>query len=226
MVVMIRRLLLVLLLLSALPAAASNRSILVFGDSLSAAHGIDQDAGWVALLRSRLDQQGWSYRVVNASISGDTTRGGLSRLPAALDRHHPAILIVELGGNDGLRGIPLAETRSNLAHIVRMAKHRDIRVLLIGVRLPPNYGAEFTERFQALFHEVARSAAIPLVPKLLAGVAEDRDFMQPDGIHPTAAAQPRLLANVWPKLKPLLQPAPHAPPRPAAQHSPDPSRMR
>lgn len=223
---MIRRLLLVLLLLPTLPGGASDRSILVLGDSLSAAHGIDQDAGWVALLRSRLDQQGWGYRVVNASISGDTTQGGLTRLPAALDRHHPTILIVELGGNDGLRGIALAETRSNLAHIVHMAKRRGIRVLLIGVRLPPNYGAVFTKRFQALFHEVAQSTAIPLVPKLLAGVAEDWDLMQADGIHPTAAAQPRLLANVWPKLKPLLQPAPHAPPMPAAQHSPDPSQRR
>ena len=223
---MIRRLLLILLLLLALPAVASNRSILVLGDSLSAAHGIDQDAGWVALLRARLDQREWDYLVVNASISGDTTRGGLTRLPAALDRYQPEILIVELGGNDGLRGMPLTETRSNLVQIVRLAKDRGSRVLLVGVRLPPNYGAVFTERFQALFHAVARAEAVPLVPKLLAGVAENPDLMQPDGIHPTAAAQPRLLANVWPKLTPLLQPAPPAPPTPAARHSPDPSQRR
>ncbi|EAR20244.1 probable esterase signal peptide protein [Nitrococcus mobilis Nb-231] len=225
-VVMIHRLLIVLLLLSALPARANERAILVLGDSLSAAHGINHNAGWVALLAARLAKQKWDYRVVNASISGDTTGGGLARLPAALDRYHPVILIVELGGNDGLRGIPLAEIRSHLGQIVRLAKHRGIRVLLIGVRLPPNYGTVFTERFQALFHEVAQAEAIPLVPKLLAGVAENPQLMQPDGIHPTAAAQPRLLANVWPKLKPLLQPTPHVPLPPAAQHSLDPNRMR
>ncbi|HET8701720.1 MAG TPA: arylesterase [Nitrococcus sp.] len=223
-VVIIRRLLLVLLLLPILSAAAGNRSILVLGDSLSAAYGIDQSAGWVALLRARLEQQKRGYRVINAGISGDTTHGGLTRLPAALERYHPEILIVELGGNDGLRGVPLAETRSNLAHIIDMAKRRGIQVLLIGVRLPPNYGAVFTERFQAMFHELARAEAIPLVPKLLAGVAEHPGLMQPDGIHPTAAAQPRLLANVWPQLKPLLLPAPHVPPMPAARHSPDPGR--
>ncbi|MCO6442431.1 MAG: arylesterase [Nitrococcus mobilis] len=223
---MIHRLLIVLLLLLVLPARASERAILVLGDSLSAAHGIDQNAGWVALLAARLAKQNRDYRVVNASISGDTTGGGLARLPAALDRYHPDILIVELGGNDGLRGIPLAEIRSHLGQIVHQAKHRDIRVLLIGVRLPPNYGAIFTERFQALFHELAQTEAVPLVPKLLAGVAESPELMQPDGIHPTAAAQSRLLANVWPKLKPLLRPTPHVPLSPAVQHSPDPNRMR
>lgn len=223
---MIRRLLIFLLLLLALPAVAGNRAILVLGDSLSAAHGIDQDAGWVALLRSRLDQQKWGYRVANASISGDTTHGGLTRLPAALDRYRPGLLIVELGGNDGLRGVPLRETRRNLSHIVEMAQERGIRVLLLGVRLPPNYGPVFTERFQAMYHDLAQQYDVPLVPRLLEEVATDPSLMQPDGIHPTAAAQPRLLANVWPQLKPLLRPAPHVPPTPAAQHSPDLSRMR
>lgn len=216
----------ILLLLLAVPAIASDRVILVLGDSLSAAHGIDQDAGWVALLGARLDRHGWGYRVVNASVSGDTTGGGLARLPDALDRHDPAILIVELGGNDGLRGIPLAEIQANLTRIVRLAKRRGIRVLLLGVRLPPNYGAGFTERFQALFRDVARTEGIPLVPKVLAGVTEDAELMQADGIHPTTAAQPRLLANVWPKLRALLRPASRAPPAPAARHSPDPGRMR
>ena len=215
-----------LLLLLAVPAIASDRVILVLGDSLSAAHGIDQDAGWVALLSARLDRHGWGYRVVNASVSGDTTGGGLARLPDALDRHDPAILIVELGGNDGLRGLPLAEIHGNLTRIVRLAERRGIRILLLGVRLPPNYGAGFTERFQALFQDVARTEDIPLVPKVLAGVAEDAELMQADGIHPTAAAQPRLLANVWPKLRGLLGPASRAPPTPAARHSPDPGRMR
>lgn len=216
----------VLLLLPAVPAIASERVILVLGDSLSAAHGIVQEAGWVALLRERLGKQGWDYRVVNASVSGDTTGGGLARLPEALDRHHPAILIVELGGNDGLRGLPLAETQSNLTRIVHLAKRRGVRVLLLGVRLPPNYGKAFTERFQAMFHKVARAEEVRLVPKMLAGVAEDASLMQPDGIHPTAAAQPRLLANIWPKLTPLLQPASRGPSAPAVRHSPDPGRRR
>lgn len=223
---MLRRLLVLLLLFSALPAAAAKPLILVLGDSLSAAHGIDRNAGWVALLRARLERQGRDYQVINASISGDTTRGGLTRAPAALDRYRPEILIVELGGNDGLRGLPLGETRQNLTRIVRMAKQRGIRVLLIGVRLPPNYGPEFTARFQSLFHEVAQAESVPLVPKLLAGIAEHPALMQADGIHPTAAAQPRLLANVWPMLRPLLQAAPHARSAPAAQPPPDPSRTR
>ncbi|MDN5849015.1 MAG: arylesterase [Nitrococcus sp.] len=223
---MARRILpLLLCLLTVLPAAAAETVVMVLGDSLSAAYGIDREAGWVALLAKRLHNQGYEARVVNASISGDTSGGGLSRLPAALERHQPDVLIVELGGNDGLRGIPLQETRRNLSHIVAMAQQRGIRVLLLGVRLPPNYGAVFTERFQAMYRDLARQHDVPLVPRFLEHVATHPSLMQPDGIHPTAAAQPRLLANVWPKLKPLLQGAWHVPPMPAARRSPDPSRM-
>lgn len=224
---MARRILLLLLcLLTVVPAAAAETVVMVLGDSLSAAYGIDREAGWVSLLAERLDRQGYEARVVNASITGDTSRGGLSRLPTALKRHHPDVLVIELGGNDGLRGVPLRETQRNLSHIVEMAQARGIRVLLLGVRLPPNYGPVFTERFQAMYHDLAQQHDVPLVPRLLEDVATDPSLMQPDGIHPTAAAQPRLLANVWPQLKPLLRPAPHVPPTPAAQHSPDLSRMR
>lgn len=223
---MARRILaLFLCLLTALPAAAAQTVVMVLGDSLSAAYGIDREAGWVALLAERLDSQGYEARVINASISGDTSGGGLSRLPAALERHQPDVLIVELGGNDGLRGIPLRETRHNLSQILEMAHKRGISVLLVGVRLPPNYGPLFTERFQAMYRDLAQQHEVALVPRLLQGVAAHPALMQPDGIHPTAAAQPRLLANVWPKLKPLLQGAPRVPPMPAPWRSADPSRM-
>lgn len=224
---MIPRILALLLLLCAMaPIAAAETVVMVLGDSLSAAYGIDREAGWVALLAERLHRQGYAARVVNASITGNTTRAGLARLPAALKRYHPDILIVELGGNDGLRGIPLQETRRNLARIIEIAQGRGICVLLLGVRLPPNYGPVFTERFQAMYRHLAQRYDVPLVPRLLEGVATNPALMQPDGIHPTAAAQPLLLANVWPKLKPLLHSAPCAPPTPAAPRSPDPSRMQ
>jgi acyl-CoA thioesterase-1 len=178
--------------------------ILALGDSLTAAYGMALQDGWVALLRERLRARGFDYAVVNAGISGDTTAGGLARLPDLLRRHRPAVLIVALGANDGLRGLPPPMIAENLRQIIRLGREAGARVLLAGIQLPPNYGAAFNRSFQAVFPDLARTEGVPLVPGLLAGVAEDRALMQPDDIHPTAAAQPRILDNVWPALAPLL----------------------
>jgi len=199
-----------------LPAALAGRAaqasdppaIVVLGDSLSAAYGLPTERGWVALLGERLAAEGRGYRVVNASISGDTTGGGLTRLPKLLERHRPSIVIVALGANDGLRGIPVPQIQDNLASLVRMARAAGAEVLLVGVRLPPNYGAAYTQAFQATLHQVAEAERAPLVADLLAGVAEDWRLMQADGLHPTAEAQPRILDNVWPGLIPLLRDRP------------------
>lgn len=182
------------------------RTILVLGDSLSAAYGLRADEGWVALLQKRLRTQGYGYRVVNASISGETTAGGLQRLPRALELHKPDIVILELGGNDGLRGLPLTGTADNLRKMVELAKRADAEVLLLGMRIPPNYGPRYTEQFERTFRELAKREQLPLVPFFLDRVALREDLMQPDGIHPTAGAQPLLLDNLWPALRPLLRP--------------------
>ncbi|HJX57326.1 MAG TPA: arylesterase [Thiobacillus sp.] len=187
--------------------AAPAPSILVVGDSLSAGYGIEMRNGWVTLLQQRLIKKGYPHAVVNASISGDTTAGGRARLPAALDRHRPRIVILELGGNDGLRGLSLRETRANLDAMIQAAQSAGAQVLLVGIHLPPNYGPEFTRQFHAIYSELARAHDTALVPFLLEGVALAPGLMQPDGIHPRAAAQPRLLDNVWPHLEPLLKPA-------------------
>jgi acyl-CoA thioesterase-1 len=189
----------------AAPAAAAPPTILVLGDSLSAGYGIDPRLGWVALLQQRLTREGFAHRVVNASISGDTTRAGLARLPRALDRHRPAIVIIELGGNDGLRGLPLAEVRTNLAGAITLAQQHQAKVLLAGMRLPTNYGTGHGQAFHALYAELGSKYRVPLVPFFLEGVAADPALMQADGIHPNAAAQPKLLATVWPYLVPLLK---------------------
>ena len=189
------------------PAARADAAppvILVLGDSLSAAYGIALADGWVALLQSRLRERGLDWRVVNAGISGDTTAGGLTRLPELLKRHRPAILIVELGANDGLRGLKPTVVRDNLARIIQAGRAAGSRVLLTGIQLPPNYGAAYNQAFQAVFQDLAAAQGVPLVPGLLAGVAEDRALMQADGVHPGVAAQPRILDNVWPVLEPLL----------------------
>jgi acyl-CoA thioesterase-1 len=187
------------------PLQADERPVLlVLGDSLSAAYGIAEDDGWVALLQRRLDTEGHDYRVVNASVSGETTDAGLARLPRALDVHRPSIVVVELGANDGLRGISLGEMRRNLLEITELSQASGARVLLVGMHLPPNYGPAYTERFHATFREVAVRKRIPLVPFLLDGVGTERSLMQDDGLHPTAAAQPRLLENVWVQLAPIL----------------------
>ena len=179
--------------------------ILVIGDSLSAAYGIQQERGWVALLQQRLEDQAFGYQVVNASISGDTTRGGLSRLQAALQRERPWLLIIALGGNDGLRGFSPEQTRSNLRGMITLGREAGAKVLLLGVKLPANYGRAYTEKFHRIYLELAREQDVALVPFFLEGVAETRALMQPDGIHPAAEAQPRILDNVWTGLAPLLQ---------------------
>jgi acyl-CoA thioesterase-1 len=184
-----------------------ERVILVIGDSLSAGYGIGLDEGWVQLLQRRLEQQGYRYRVVNASVSGDTTAGGAARLPRALRTHRPAIIIIELGGNDGLRGQPVPEIRRNLAKMIEAAQQADARILLLGIRLPPNYGPDYTADFHAVYTALAQRYHVPLVPFLLEGVAGQDKLMQADGIHPRAGAQPRILDNVWPRLVPLLHKA-------------------
>lgn len=178
--------------------------ILVVGDSLSSAYGIPVAEGWVARLQRRLEREGYPYRVVNASISGDTTGGGLARLDAALERHRPAWVLLELGGNDGLRGIMPRVTRDNLEAMVEQVRAAGARPLLLGIQIPPNYGPVYTRRFAAVFPDVAEAQGVPLVPFLLEGVAGDPALMQDDGIHPRAAAQGRILDNVWEVLAPLL----------------------
>ena len=186
-------------------AAAAAPAILVYGDSLSAGYGIAQERGWVALLEGRLKREGFDYSVVNASISGEITRGGLERLPEALTRTHPAVLILELGANDGLRGLPIAQMKANLGRMIELAKKARARVLLVGMKLPPNYGPDYTRAFESAFGELARRYRIALVPFLLQGIAAHEALFQPDGLHPTAAVQPVLLDNVWPALRPLLR---------------------
>jgi acyl-CoA thioesterase-1 len=194
------------LLLARDAGAAPAPSILIVGDSLSAGYGIELRDAWVTLLQQRLSKQGYPHAVVNASISGDTTSGGRARLPAALKRHRPQIVILELGGNDGLRGLSLRATRANLEAMIKAAQSAGARVLLVGIHLPPNYGPEYAGKFHTIYHDLARTHNTALLPFLLEGVALTPGFMQPDGIHPRAAAQPRLLDNIWPYLEPLLKP--------------------
>jgi acyl-CoA thioesterase I len=186
-------------------AVASARTILVFGDSLSAAYGIRPEQGWVTLLAQRLQAQGYGYQVVNASVSGETSSGGLERLPRALELHQPAIVILELGANDGLRGLPVNVMRENLAHMVQLAQAAGARVLLVGIRIPPNYGPRYTEEFAAVYAQLAQQYRVPLVPFLLQKVALDPALMQQDGLHPNAAGEPPLLDTLWPYLETLLK---------------------
>ena len=196
------------LLCAAVPAAAQDkgRVILVVGDSVSAGYGLGNGQGWVTLLADKLAEAKRPYRVVNASISGDTTSGGRARLPALLAQHKPAIVIIELGGNDALRGGRLATTRENLDAMVKDAQAAGAAVLLVGMDIPPNYGPAYVKEFSALFADVAKARKVPLVPSFFAGFGEDLTAFQGDRIHPTASAQPKLLANVWPALQPLLKP--------------------
>lgn len=188
----------------ATPARAGT--LLVLGDSLSAGYGLQPGQGWVDLLEKKLRSQGYEYRLVNASVSGETTSGGLERLPRALALQKPAVVIVELGANDGLRGLPVTLTRQNLLSIVALVHAAHARVLLIGMKLPPNYGPRFTAEFDALFPDIANREHVALVPFLLQAVANERRLFQADGLHPTAQAQPALLDTVWPRLRPLLNP--------------------
>ncbi|WP_321528079.1 arylesterase [Sedimenticola selenatireducens] len=194
--------LLLMFVISNVPAA--EPVILVLGDSLSAAYGIERSRGWVALLQDRLQQAGYPHRVVNASISGDTTAGGLSRLPQALEQFQPDILIIELGGNDGLRGLGNDQTRDHLDQMITLARAAHSRPLLLGMMLPPNFGKAFTEKFLQIYRDLAEQRRVPLVPFFLEGVADRPDWMQGDGIHPNAAGQPLMLEHVWTQLQPLL----------------------
>ncbi len=186
-------------------AGAESPVILVLGDSLSAGYGIPVEKGWVSLLQRRLVERGFPYRVVNASISGDTTSGGLSRLPAALELHRPAIVVLELGANDGLRGQPPMAMSRNLSRMIERSQQAGARVLLAEMRIPPNYGPLYAQKFQATFGELAQHYAIPLIPFLLDGVAGNPALIQDDGLHPRAEAQPRILDNVWAVLEPALK---------------------
>lgn len=181
-------------------------TILVFGDSLSAGYGIDVNSGWVQLLRDRLKVQGYPHQVVNGSVSGETSAGGLSRLPATLQRHSPDIVLLELGANDGLRGLPPDAMRKNLKAMVEASQNAGASVVLFEMRLPPNYGSEYTQRFRAVFHTVAEDSGAILLPFFMAGIARDPANFQADRAHPTAAAQPALLDAIWPTLEPLLEP--------------------
>ena len=186
-------------------APAETPVILVFGDSISAGYGLAHvEQGWVALLQTRLKDQEYGYQVVNASVSGETTAGGLARLPRALTLHRPKLVILELGGNDGLRALPIAQMCANLEHMADLAAAAGAHVLLLGMRIPPNYGPDYTEQFRSCYSDVARDKKLPLVPFLLNDIALSPNLMQADGIHPNELGQPKLLANVWPALQPLL----------------------
>jgi acyl-CoA thioesterase-1 len=187
--------------LSPLAAFAATGPVLVLGDSLAAAYGIRSDDGWVNLLRGRLQQASPPREVVNASISGETTAGGLARLPKLLEQHKPALVVVELGANDALRGLPLGAPRENLTRIITLSTQAGARVLLLGIEIPTNYGPQYRDGLRAMYRDLAAEFKLPLVPFLLDGVALDPDLMQADGLHPTAAAQPKLLDNVWPTLQ-------------------------
>jgi acyl-CoA thioesterase-1 len=203
---------LALLLALASPSARADQTfpaILVFGDSLSAGYGIRVEQGWVSLLARKISQLGYGFRLINASVSGETTAGGLARLPHALEVQQPRILILELGSNDGLRGLPLGNTQDNLERMITLARARGVTVLLLGMRLPPNYGERYTGGFMNMYADLAQAHKLVLVPFLLDRVALDPALMQADGMHPNEAGQPLLLDNVWPKLEPLLRSAAH-----------------
>lgn len=195
----------VCLLLFGLAHAAPPGIILVFGDSLSAGYGLRLDEAWPTLLEQKLQAEKLRYSVVNVSISGETTAGGRSRLDAALARHKPDVVIIALGANDGLRGLPLTEMRANLGAMVAASQSSKARVLLVGMRMPPNYGRDYTEKFQRSFAEVAAASGAALAPFMLQGFADRRELFQYDGIHPSARAQPLILGNIWPALKKLLR---------------------
>jgi len=205
---MLRSILLSLaLILPIVPAAAASAThpiILVFGDSLSAGYGLPSDQAWPSLLQKRLASKGLQWQVMNASISGETTSGGRSRIAAALRRHKPAIIVIELGANDGLRGLPLAAMRQNLAAMISDSRNAGARVLLVGMRLPPNLGPAYTGEFARSFADLAKSHHTPLVPFLLEGFSDQAEMFQSDGLHPVASAQPLILETVWPELRKML----------------------
>lgn len=193
-----------LLLFAGARAVAEAPAVLVFGDSLSAGYGIDVDQSWVALLQNRLDAQGYEHRVINASISGETTEGGKTRIGSALERFNPELVILELGGNDGLRGFPVTVMKENLREIVVTARANGAAVVLLGIRIPSNYGARYTQGFEGVYRELATELAVPWIEFFMDGVALNKDLMQDDGIHPNADAQIILLDNAWPVIRQAL----------------------
>jgi acyl-CoA thioesterase-1 len=202
------RLVLVLVLLLAplpIPANGDRPTILVLGDSISAGYGVAVEQGWVGLLNDRLERESYPHRVINASITGDTTSGGRARLPDALERHAPEIVIIELGGNDGLRGQPLDAMSANLRAMIEQSRNAGAKVLMLGIRLPPNYGRAYIERFIGVYQDLADTTGVTLVPRVLEGVGERRELMQADGIHPNAAGHAAILDNVWPRLAPMVE---------------------
>lgn len=200
----VRSIVLSALLFLALPALASQNTVLVLGDSLSAAYGVPSETAWVELLRDRIESQDLDWTVVNASISGETTDGGLRRLPGLLEAHDPTIVVIELGGNDGLRGFPPNVIESNLANMIEQVRDTGATPLLVGMQIPPNYGQRYTTMFADIFPTLSDRYNTVLVPFFLDGIYDQDGLMQGDGIHPTEEAQPRLLDNIWPKLEPLL----------------------
>ncbi|MFK3828414.1 arylesterase [Pseudomonas fulva] len=192
------------LALYCLAQSVTAGTVLIVGDSISAGFGLDTRYGWASLLQTRLRQEGFDDKVVNASISGDTSAGGQARLPALLAAHKPAVVVLELGGNDGLRGQPPAQLRQNLASMVDQSRQAGAKVLLLGMQLPPNYGVRYTTAFAKVYEELAKEKQVALVPFFLEGVGGVPELMQADGIHPAQGAQQRLLENAWPVLKPLL----------------------
>lgn len=197
--------LLLCLMLCAPAAYSASKTLLVLGDSISAEYGLPRETGWVSLLQKRVTDDKLAVNVVNASISGETTAGGLTRLPALLQQHEPALLIIELGGNDGLRGLSLAATQANLREMIKAADRIGARVLLLGMRVPPNYGPDYSKRFAAMYQGLARERNVKLVPFLFAGLEDTERFFQQDRIHPNQRAQPVMLDTVWPILRPLLK---------------------
>lgn len=193
------------LLLAAALAHSAPKTVLVLGDSLSAEYGLTRGSGWVALLEQKLKSEKIDANIVNASISGETTSGGRTRLPALLAQHKPTLVVIELGANDGLRGLPVAAAEANMRAMVEMARQNNAQVLLVGMRMPPNYGRDYTERFFRMYNTVATQLKAPLVPFMLEGVAEKPALFQADRLHPTAQAHPVILANIWPKFLPLVK---------------------
>ena len=187
------------------PAAAAQRTLLVFGDSLSAAYGLSTNQGWVHLLGERAARNGLDWRVVNASVSGETTAGGLRRLPADLKRHKPHAVLIALGANDALRGQPVAGIRANLEKMIRQVREARAEPVLVGIMIPPNYGIDYAEQFRVIYADIARRERVALVPFLLEGIADKPDLFLADQLHPAASAQPRILDNVWAALEPLLR---------------------
>ncbi|MGO1502728.1 MAG: arylesterase [Marinobacter sp.] len=202
----VRSIVFLMVALFAMPVMAGQQTLLVLGDSLSAAYGVPSETAWVQLLRERLQSNGLSnWRVVNASISGETTDGGVRRLPELIEKNNPSVVIIELGGNDGLRGFPPGVIKSNLTSMVEDVQNSGARAILVGMQIPPNYGQRYTKMFADIFPALSDSYSTALVPFFLNGIYDQENLMQDDGIHPTAEAQPMLLENVWPVLKPLLE---------------------